>query len=160
MTLSDPQCAYQPLFFFFSSRRRHTRSLRDWSSDVCSPDLVAPRAAKRRQEFWLLNQKPIWFSTLVAPEDVFADRAVDAPISVDDLGNAEIGAHRHQRDRLIFAQAMHGHQEPAQLPESIPHRAVEAGMVCNLRLRIAAELGEIVRIGEAIDRPGMVGFQH
>src|SRR5690349_24906258 len=27
------------IFFFFSSRRRHTRSLRDWSSDVCSSDL-------------------------------------------------------------------------------------------------------------------------
>src|SRR5579871_2432010 len=26
--------------FFCSSRRRHTRSLRDWSSDVCSSDLV------------------------------------------------------------------------------------------------------------------------
>src|SRR5256712_3865756 len=26
--------------FFFSSRRRHTRSDRDWSSDVCSSDLV------------------------------------------------------------------------------------------------------------------------
>src|SRR5690349_8292741 len=28
------------IFFFFSSRRRHTRSLRDWSSDVCSSDLA------------------------------------------------------------------------------------------------------------------------
>src|SRR5438105_9857695 len=27
-------------FFFFSSRRRHTRSTRDWSSDVCSSDLI------------------------------------------------------------------------------------------------------------------------
>src|SRR2546421_11693751 len=27
-------------FFFFSSRRRHTRSDRDWSSDVCSSDLL------------------------------------------------------------------------------------------------------------------------
>src|SRR5206468_7657650 len=27
-------------YFFFSSRRRHTRSDRDWSSDVCSSDLV------------------------------------------------------------------------------------------------------------------------
>src|SRR5437588_7949232 len=27
------------LFFFFSSRGRHTRSLCDWSSDVCSSDL-------------------------------------------------------------------------------------------------------------------------
>src|SRR5438876_3375019 len=28
-------------FFFFSSRRRHTRWTGDWSSDVCSSDLVA-----------------------------------------------------------------------------------------------------------------------
>src|SRR5690606_40599198 len=28
------------VFFFFSSRRRHTRFSRDWSSDVCSSDLV------------------------------------------------------------------------------------------------------------------------
>src|SRR2546429_6471121 len=27
-------------FFFFSSRRRHTRCSRDWSSDVCSSDLT------------------------------------------------------------------------------------------------------------------------
>src|SRR5438034_9069826 len=27
--------------FFFSSRRRHTRSLCDWSSDVCSSDLLS-----------------------------------------------------------------------------------------------------------------------
>src|SRR5690348_18442924 len=28
-------------FFFFSSRRRHTRWTGDWSSDVCSSDLLA-----------------------------------------------------------------------------------------------------------------------
>src|SRR5690554_7485986 len=28
------------LFFFFSSRRRHTRCGREWSSDVCSSDLI------------------------------------------------------------------------------------------------------------------------
>src|ERR1035438_10551259 len=28
------------IFVFFSSRRRHTRCLSDWSSDVCSSDLV------------------------------------------------------------------------------------------------------------------------
>src|SRR5205809_2985399 len=31
------------LVFFFSSRRRHTRCSRDWSSDVCSSDLSRPR---------------------------------------------------------------------------------------------------------------------
>src|SRR5216683_4259221 len=33
-------------FFFFSSRRRHTRSDRDWSSDVCSSDLAEGRSRK------------------------------------------------------------------------------------------------------------------
>src|SRR2546429_3449474 len=41
----SPRCdAHAPLiyrlFFFFSSRRRHTRCSRDWSSDVCSSDLT------------------------------------------------------------------------------------------------------------------------
>src|SRR5690606_40390152 len=31
-------------FFFFSSRRRHTRFSRDWSSDVCSSDLTVKRS--------------------------------------------------------------------------------------------------------------------
>src|SRR6266850_4472387 len=33
------------IFFFFSSRRRHTRLQGDWSSDVCSSDLAPPAAA-------------------------------------------------------------------------------------------------------------------
>src|SRR5690349_25121118 len=37
LSLSSPS-------FFFSSRRRHTRSLRDWSSDVCSSDLGETQA--------------------------------------------------------------------------------------------------------------------
>src|SRR2546427_4932807 len=35
------------LFFFFSSRRRHTRFDCDWSSDVCSSDLDARQAQGR-----------------------------------------------------------------------------------------------------------------
>src|SRR5438034_7798936 len=35
-------------FFFFSSRRRHTRSLCDWSSDVCSSDLFRCTAFQSR----------------------------------------------------------------------------------------------------------------
>src|SRR5437588_7051771 len=43
--LLSPSGSFRPLLcscftsFFFSSRRRHTRSLCDWSSDVCSSDL-------------------------------------------------------------------------------------------------------------------------
>src|SRR3712207_8910364 len=38
----------QLMFFFFSSRRRHTRYWRDWSSDVCSSDL----AGRRDDVYW------------------------------------------------------------------------------------------------------------
>src|SRR5690606_39969004 len=34
------------VLFFFSSRRRHTRFSRDWSSDVCSSDLQLKHAAR------------------------------------------------------------------------------------------------------------------
>src|SRR5436189_4075875 len=33
------------MFFFFSSRRRHTRYIGDWSSDVCSSDLASNGSA-------------------------------------------------------------------------------------------------------------------
>src|SRR5215203_5038519 len=36
------------VFFFFSSRRRHTRYWRDWSSDVCSSDLAFIREVAER----------------------------------------------------------------------------------------------------------------
>src|SRR5690625_4247924 len=37
------------LAFFSSSRRRHTRWPRDWSSDVCSSDLIGPWGASLRK---------------------------------------------------------------------------------------------------------------
>src|SRR5690606_40715149 len=43
--LSFTSAGKRPYFFFFSSRRRHTRFSRDWSSDVCSSDLL--------EEAWL-----------------------------------------------------------------------------------------------------------
>src|SRR5206468_5043435 len=41
--------------FFFSSRRRHTRSDRDWSSDVCSSDLQLLPPTRRP---WLSQNRP------------------------------------------------------------------------------------------------------
>src|SRR5699024_9578945 len=38
------------VLFFFSSRRRHTRSKRDWSSDVCSSDLDDPLQPETKPE--------------------------------------------------------------------------------------------------------------
>src|SRR5690625_5593035 len=40
------------IFFFFTSRRRHTRWPRDWSSDVCSSDLTTDE-----KKIWDIRQK-------------------------------------------------------------------------------------------------------
>src|ERR1035441_10712904 len=64
--------ASRALLFFFSSRRRHTRCLSDWSSDVCSSDLIRRSGQKLRllirrvgeliaalTSFPILFQKPV-----------------------------------------------------------------------------------------------------
>src|SRR2546429_4404720 len=50
------------IFFFFSSRRRHTRCSRDWSSDVCSSDLFWQRRPWR----WIFSKVPCKKSRLDA----------------------------------------------------------------------------------------------
>src|SRR5437588_6472788 len=47
--------------FFFSSRRRHTRSLCDWSSDVCSSDLEL-----KLQGYLLAIHDAFWFTVALA----------------------------------------------------------------------------------------------
>src|SRR5690606_39835690 len=42
---------YHYIFFYFSSRRRHTRFSRDWSSDVCSSDLEVSQRRLRVAPF-------------------------------------------------------------------------------------------------------------
>src|SRR3989449_1736464 len=44
VVLRSNMCLFFLIFFFFSSRRRHTRCSRDWSSDVCSSDLIQGKA--------------------------------------------------------------------------------------------------------------------
>src|SRR5574337_1700527 len=44
------QCCLALRFFFFSSRRRHTRLSCDWSSDVCSSDLSNESGSNVRSE--------------------------------------------------------------------------------------------------------------
>src|SRR5690554_3351740 len=54
-------CFYCYVFFFFSSRRRHTRCGRDWSSDVCSSDLTLEALAHQ-----VVIEKGLIISTLDA----------------------------------------------------------------------------------------------
>src|SRR2546429_4088711 len=76
-------------FFFFSSRRRHTRCSRDWSSDVCSSDLSAattgPYTAKT--DFTVCSGGPCQNYTLaMTPSGSFT---TSAPLAAN-LSNANI----------------------------------------------------------------------
>src|SRR5438445_1420835 len=54
--------------FFFSSRRRHTRYWRDWSSDVCSSDLVATQDPELRKRFMGEPEHVVNFMRMIAQE--------------------------------------------------------------------------------------------
>src|SRR3712207_9179766 len=63
-------------FFFFSSRRRHTRYWRDWSSDVCSSDLARVES----------NIEPsVWVEPQVVIE-VLADEITRSPVHPTGAG--------------------------------------------------------------------------
>src|SRR3989440_8371101 len=70
-------------FFFFSSRRRHTRSDRDWSSDVCSSDLILTQL---RAEGYEVAPTYEAADLVVVNTCGFIDAAVDE--SLDAIGEA------------------------------------------------------------------------
>src|SRR2546422_1351378 len=69
------------IFFFFSSRRRHTRCSRDWSSDVCSSDLTRSQG---------ITSNAIAIRTLAAADTLFATGAtVDTvTLSADSVSDS------------------------------------------------------------------------
>src|SRR3712207_3968829 len=74
------------IIFFFSSRRRHTRYWRDWSSDVCSSDL-----------FWLDTLTAIIVPTAASAFGVFFLRQffVGLPVELEEAARLD-GANRWQ----------------------------------------------------------------
>src|SRR5690554_5432728 len=70
-------------FFFFSSRRRHTRCGRDWSSDVCSSDLATPPPGSKGiqpgiMSTYTFNLKPGDKVTVYGPFGDFFAKDTDA----------------------------------------------------------------------------------
>src|SRR6266542_5951449 len=102
--------------FFFSSRRRHTRCYRDWSSDVCSSDLESAQRAgetaavlvtdvHRRRGTLALDEEPT-LSLEVALERAVKVQMVLAEVREDERGEAralEASELRTVRRRLHHA---------------------------------------------------------
>src|SRR5690349_23785865 len=90
--------------FFFSSRRRHTRSLRDWSSDVCSSDLLVyddacPNVAQARSNllaaFALLGLPPSWCEHRIGdPSAPVHTRGYGSPTRSEERRVGKEGRHR------------------------------------------------------------------
>src|SRR5437762_10844808 len=105
-------------FFCFSSRRRHTGYIGDWSSDVCSSDL-ADIAHRRQRDAALLGDRKY---------EVFAiakqRRIPLAPVR--DVG--EVMHDRHMHERGFLAEIDHDEIGPLVVPTS-PLRFHEADPV-------------------------------
>src|SRR6267143_1329805 len=108
--------ATQNMYFFFSSRRRHTRWNCDWSSDVCSSDLlaIALRVEKRA------DAEPI-----SRDEDSLGVAVVDC--------ERKLSVQAHEQIHSPFFVAMHEDFGVGASPEDV-----------TLVLQLAAELGMVV----------------
>src|SRR2546422_11139130 len=96
------------LFFFFSSRRRHTRCSRDWSSDVCSSDLC-------REGHFAAWDGHVFFGVRTARDGFFLD---------------ELDAFRVRSSaRLAVTVALSDEDVPASLATAYPGFAFARGFV-------------------------------
>src|SRR5438874_8184370 len=112
------------VIFFFSSRRRHTRSLRDWSSDVCSSDLAKLANLLRKQGRHPLLvaadvHRPAAIDQLVAlgKQLGLPVRAVDPKRVAADVATLAAGASGEGRDTVIVDTAGRLHIDEAMMTE-------------------------------------------
>src|SRR5438094_1430017 len=98
--------AHYCLFFFFSSRRRHTRSYGDWSSDVCSSDLTMP--LRGRVDSHLAAEELLRAGMVqvvhgpAGKEDVAlgVDVVADAPQDLARILHVHVRVHRSEERRV------------------------------------------------------------
>ena len=92
------------VYFFFSSIRRHTRSKRDWSSDVCSSDLIFSAIRKN----YTLTEN-IEITMECNPDDVtgdFCETLKQLPVN-----RISMGAQTFSNERLRFLHRRHNARE-------------------------------------------------
>src|SRR5256885_16492275 len=110
-------------FFFFSSRRRHTRLQGDWSSDVCSSDLIAQRTA-----IGLTGDD-------LTVADVWSVAVERAPAELSDEAREKMRA-----ARAIVEQAAHGTREHTYGVNTgfgrFVSRSIPQGLTGELQLRL------------------------
>src|SRR5437762_9817114 len=78
------------LFFFFSSRRRHTRYIGDWSSDVCSSDLFSKLVQTPEYKDYMEKQalKPIFLTGKDMVQFLEEDGSLNKQLMTEEIGRA------------------------------------------------------------------------
>src|SRR5690606_4514507 len=102
--------------FFFSSRRRHTRFSRDWSSDVCSSDLLRLQR-KASVEHLLDIEYAIWFGE---PKE-------DLSAGPDGPQRSTGGVLYFARDNILDVKSENGGALTYELFEQWPEEAMKYG---------------------------------
>src|SRR5690606_41083501 len=104
--------------FFSSSRRRHTRFSRDWSSDVCSSDLTAAALAM----FWTMafsgSGEPQPYDAVVAIETAAMETAAAAESSLDASALSAEQAELMEIGRASCWESVEGSGGAAAVPDS------------------------------------------
>src|SRR3712207_701001 len=109
-------------FFFFSSRRRHTRYWRDWSSDVCSSDLPYLKNG-RLQRTDVVNNRIIYRIDSVKSDAEAHHIELGSGKAFDACRIADVAQYLMRKSRLQFLRAL---LEQFDLPTG---ESVEPGVV-------------------------------
>src|ERR1035441_10982597 len=88
---------YGVVVFFFSSRRRHTRCLSDWSSDVCSSDLMMSRESLKERRCLILVEEMTHYA------EIFTSIVAEASDKTLDLAAS---GPTHRRGRLGYGPSV------------------------------------------------------
>src|SRR6266513_746630 len=137
-------------YFFFSSRRRHTRSKRDWSSDVCSSDLVRGMHVTPGQTLYkIADLSVVWVEADLYEQEMSLVR-VGAPATVT------LDAYPGQafRGRAIYVYPFVEEQSrtvKVRFEFANPERRLKPGMFANVELRGAEHTGLTVPANAVLD---------
>src|SRR5690242_21089910 len=111
---AEAEAAREDGFFFFSSRRRHTRLTCDWSSDVCSSDLIL-----------LVDDEPLVRSSAAAMLEAMGHNVRECAAGAEALALVERG---YRPDLLVTDQAMPADRKSTRLNSS--HMSISYAVFC------------------------------
>ena len=165
------------------SCRKSCRSTRltAWVRKHCPPSEIAVRLKNHAQQHDERPSKDIeWWHSAGSPqitggsksgmvrralswlscrcEHVLADRGMHTEISIGDLRDAEVGGQRDDAQHLVLREIVCLHDESTRLAEGVAQRQIDGGFLVYVRLRVTAQVFEIVRMAEALYHPAVRGF--